>query len=93
MVKEEPKQRKKGKILLAEDSEITTFYAEVIAIGKSRIEDGPIICQVGDRIIYNKFVANQVEHDGIKYQFLRANEILAVVKEPNGNGLSGNGQL
>lgn len=79
MIEPEPKKEQDGGIYLPEDAQSKTYMAKVVAIGIEK-PDEIIICKVGDRILYNKWASNEVELDGKKYQFLRANEILAVIK-------------
>lgn len=79
MIKPDPKKKEVDGILLAQDDEIQTFYAEVVAIGKER-PDEPIDCKKGDKIVYNKWSSNKITHDGTEYHFLRTTDILGVVE-------------
>jgi len=59
-------------------SDDKTYTGTVIALGQEK-ENEPIICKVGDKVLFNKWVSNEVTIEKKKYQFLRANEVLAVI--------------
>ena len=79
VIEPEPKPEKEGGIYLPQD-EGKTFFGKVVAIGAER-ENEHISCKVGDRVMFNKWASNEIDLEGKKYQFLRANEILAVVNK------------
>jgi len=80
VIEPEPKSNTAGDFILSEGSQEKTFFGKVRAVGKQR-KDEEIICEVGDRVLFNKWASNELTIDGKKYQFLRANEILAIVPE------------
>ena len=57
----------------------------MLAIGASVWESGvkeikaPVA--VGDRVVYKKWGGNEVELDEIEYQFLKFEDILAIIKK------------
>lgn len=79
MIKPEPKKKEIDGIELPESSEIKTYYAEVIAVGDPKGDEG-MPCKIGDTILYNKWASNEVKIDGIDFAFMRVPEILAVIE-------------
>ena len=72
-------------IILSNNSDEKPQYGEVLAIGASVWESGvkeikaPVA--VGDRVVYKKWGGNEVELDEIEYQFLKFEDILAIIKK------------
>ena len=59
-------------------------YGSVLAIGGKLINDRGVEvsspAKVGDKVIYKEWGGNEVEISGTKYQFLRFDDLLAIVK-------------
>ncbi len=59
-------------------------YGSVLAIGSKLINDRGVEvsspAKVGDKVIYKEWGGNEVEISGTKYQFLRFDDLLAIVK-------------
>ena len=72
-------------IILSGNSDEKPQYGEVLAIGASVWESGvkeikaPVT--VGDRVVYKKWGGNEVELDDVEYQFLKFEDILAIIKK------------
>ena len=58
--------------------------AEVIAVGPGGMVDGKEVTmtvKVGDRVITSKYAGTEVKCDGVEYNVVRQNDILAIVEE------------
>lgn len=73
-----------GGIYLPDNAGDKPQVGTVIAIGASVWESGvkevisPV--KVGDRVVYKKWGGNDVKISGVEYQFLKFDDILAVIK-------------
>ncbi len=83
----EPSQKQTqtpGGIYLPDSSSEKPQAGTVIAVGTSIWESGvkelksPV--KVGDAVVYKKWGGNDVKMNGIEYQFLKFEDILAVIK-------------
>ena len=72
-------EKTKSGILLSSKSTNTDTQnqAEVIALGKGEKLEG---IKVGDKVIFNKFSATEIEDGDIKYLIVNADDILAVIE-------------
>ena len=72
-------EKTKSGILLSSKSSNTDTknQAEVVALGKSEKLEG---IKVGDKVIFNKFSATEIEDGDIKYLIVNADDILAVIE-------------
>ena len=58
--------------------------AEVIAVGPGGMVDGKDVTmtvKVGDRVITSKYAGTEVKCDGVEYNVVRQNDILAIVED------------
>jgi len=58
-------------------------FAEVVAVGPGGIVDGKEIVmtvKVGDRVICSKYAGTEVKCDGVDYNIVKQNDILAIVE-------------
>ncbi|MFA6814461.1 MAG: co-chaperone GroES [Candidatus Pacebacteria bacterium] len=79
---EKEKQTTSGIILAVDDSE-KPQYGQVLAVGANTHDDGLEIkapAKVGDKVLYKKWGGNDVNIDEIEYQFLKFEDILAIIK-------------
>lgn len=83
----EPSQKQTqtaGGIYLPDNAGDKPQAGTVIAIGDSIWESGvkelksPV--KVGDQVVYKKWGGNDVKMNGVEYQFLKFEDILAVIK-------------
>ncbi|MBD3279553.1 MAG: co-chaperone GroES [Candidatus Pacebacteria bacterium] len=82
---EPAKQETKTKsgIYLPEDAEDKPQHGKVLACGAATHVDGvKVSCPVkkGDQVIYKKWGGNDVKLDEVEYQFLKFDDVLAVIK-------------
>ena len=58
--------------------------AEVIAVGPGGMVDGKEVTmtvKLGDRVITSKYAGTEVKCDGVEYNVVRQNDILAIVED------------
>jgi len=79
----EEQEVKKGGIIIPDAAKEKPQEAEVIAVGKGRVnEDGkviPLIVKKGDKVLIGKFSGTEVEIDGVEHVIAREEEILAKI--------------
>jgi chaperonin GroES len=77
----EEKEVKKGGIIIPDTAKEKPQEAEVIAVGKGRVnEDGKVVAlevKKGDRVLIGKYSGTEVTIDGVEHIILREEEILA----------------
>lgn len=77
-------QKTSGGIYLPENHDEKPQAGTVIAVGGSVWESGvkevksPV--KVGDQVVYKKWGGNDVKIEGVEYQFLKFEDILATIK-------------
>jgi chaperonin GroES len=72
-----------GGIYLPDNSSEKPQAGKVIAIGGTTHKDGKEVAspvKVGDSVVYKKWGGNDVKMNGVEYQFLQFEDILAVIK-------------
>ena len=73
-----------GGIYLPDNSSEKPQAGNVIAVGLSTYKDGKEISspvKVGDSVVYKKWGGNDVKMNGVEYQFLQFEDILAVINK------------
>jgi chaperonin GroES len=78
----EEKETAKGGIIIPDTAKEKPHEGEVIAIGSGKMEKGhriPLDVKVGDRILFGKYMGNDIKIDDQEYLILREDEILAKV--------------
>lgn len=84
LIEKVPSEKKIGSIVLTTEKKQGNI-ATVVAIGPGKAEDGKLLkvegIAVGDRVIYREYAGTDYEDDGHKYLLIKAEDILAVVKE------------
>ena len=79
----EEEETTKGGIILAPSAKEKPQIAEVIAVGPGGIVDGKEVVmtvKVGDKVITSKYSGTEVKMDGVEYNIVRQNDILAIVE-------------
>ncbi|MBN2408386.1 MAG: co-chaperone GroES [Candidatus Aminicenantes bacterium] len=81
----EEKEVKKGGIIIPDTAKEKPQEAEVIAVGKGRVnEDGksvPLEVKKGDRVLIGKYSGTEVMIDDVEHIILREEEILAKIEK------------
>ena len=79
----EEKEVKKGGIIIPDTAKEKPQEAEVIAVGRGRLdEDGKVIpleVKKGDKVLVGKYSGTEVKIDGVEHIILREEEILAKI--------------
>jgi chaperonin GroES len=74
---------KKGGIIIPDTAKEKPQEAEVIAVGKGRLDDDgkiiPLEVKKGDRVLIGKYSGTEVTIDGVEHIILREEEILAKI--------------
>jgi chaperonin GroES len=79
----EEKETKKGGIIIPDTAKEKPLEAEVMEVGKGRIEGDKVIpleIKKGDKVLVGKFSGTEVTIDDVEYLIVREEEILAKVK-------------
>ena len=79
----EAEETTKSGILLAGSAKEKPQVAEVVAVGPGGLVDGKEVTmtvKVGDKVITSKYSGTEVKCDGIEYNIVRQNDILAIVE-------------
>ncbi|MBP1576285.1 MAG: co-chaperone GroES [Oscillospiraceae bacterium] len=79
----EAEETTKSGIILAPNAQEKPQIAEVVAVGPGAEKDGkrlPMEVKVGDKVIVGKYSGTQVKFDGVEYNILRQDEVLAIVE-------------
>jgi len=79
----EEQEVKKGGIIIPDTAKEKPQEAEVIAVGKGRLDDDgkiiPLDVKKGDRVLIGKYSGTEVTIDGVEHIILREEEILAKI--------------
>ncbi len=80
----EEQEVKKGGIIIPDTAKEKPQEAEVIAVGKGRVNDEgkliPLDVKKGDRVLIGKYSGTEVNIDGVEHVILREEEILAKIE-------------
>lgn len=90
----EDKEQKKGSIIIPETAKERPQVGVIEAIGPEStccIEDGKKVPKkkpshdkgytVGDKVIYAKYGATEIDHEGTKYLMVETKDLLGILKE------------
>ena len=79
----EAEEKTKTGIILTASAQEKPQIAEVVAVGPGGLVDGKEITmtvKVGDKVITSKYAGTEVKCDGVEYNIVRQNDILAIVE-------------
>jgi len=80
----EAEEKTKGGIFLPDTAKEKPQIGVVIAVGPGNLLDdgkrGAMSVAKGDKVIYGKYMGNDVEVDGKKYVILRESDLLGIVQ-------------
>lgn len=80
----EAEETTKSGIILSPAAKEKPQVAEIVAVGPGGIVDGKEVkmyVKKGDKVLLSKYAGTEVKVDGIEYQILRQDDILAIVEE------------
>jgi chaperonin GroES len=78
----EPEKKTASGIYLPDTHEEKPQYGKVLAVGGPIMDDGAEIkapVKAGDTVIYKKWGGNDFKLDDVEYQFLKFEDVLAVI--------------
>jgi chaperonin GroES len=70
----------KGGIIIPDTAKEKPQEGQVVAVGAGKLEEGkriPLDVKVGDRILFDKYIGNDIKLNDQEYLILREEEILA----------------
>ena len=79
----EAEETTKSGIILTGAAKEKPSFAEVIEVGPGGIVDGKEVVmtvKVGDKVITSKYAGTEVKCDGVEYNIVKQNDILAIVE-------------
>ncbi len=80
----EPKEVKKGGIIIPETAKEKPQEGDVIAVGKGKIADDgklvPMEVKAGDRVLYGKYSGTEIKINDEEYLIMREEDVLGIVK-------------
>lgn len=79
----EAEGKTKGGIVLPDTAKEKPQEAEVVAVGKGKVQDGkdiPLEVKAGDKVLFGKYSGTEIVVDGEEYLMLKEEDILAIVR-------------
>lgn len=73
----------KGGIVIPDSAKEKPQEAQVVAVGKGRLENGKVIpldVKAGDKILFSKYSGNEIKIEGEEHLILKEEEILGVLE-------------
>jgi chaperonin GroES len=78
-------EKTKGGIIIPDTAKEKPAEGEVVAVGNGRYDDEgkqrPLAVKKGDRILFGKYVGNEIKLDGVEHLILREDDILGVLEK------------
>ena len=79
----EAEEKTKGGIVLPDTAKEKPQEAEVVAVGKGKVQDGKTIApevKIGDKILFGRYSGTELTVEGEEYLMLKEEDIVAIVK-------------
>jgi chaperonin GroES len=80
----EPKEIKKGGIIIPDTAKEKPQEGEVMAVGKGKTaEDGKLIpmeVKTGDIVLYGKYSGTEIKIEDVEYLIMREEDVLGIVR-------------
>ena len=79
----EAEEKTKSGIILASSAQEKPQEAEIVAVGPGGVVDGKevtMLVKAGDKVITGTYAGTKVKCDGVEYNIVRQNDILAIVE-------------
>lgn len=80
----EAEEKTKGGIILPDSAKEKPQEAEVVAVGKGKVDESgkiiPIEVKVGEKVLYGKYAGTEITVDDIEYVVVKEEDILAVIE-------------
>jgi chaperonin GroES len=78
-------EKTKGGIIIPDSAKEKPAEGEVVAVGNGKFDDDgklrPLAVKKGDRILFGKYVGNEIKIDGVEHLILREDDILGVLEK------------
>ena len=79
----EAEEKTKGGIVLPDTAKEKPQQAEVVAVGKGKVQDGktiPLEVAVGDKVLFGRYSGTELTVEGEEYLMLKEEDIVAIVR-------------
>ena len=79
----EPKEVKKGGIIIPETAKEKPMEGEIVAAGKGRTEEGKLVAmevKVGDKVLYGKYSGTEIKINDEEYLIMKEEDILGIIE-------------
>ena len=77
-------EKTKGGIIIPDSAKEKPAEGEVVAVGNGKFDDQgklrALAVKKGDRILFGKYVGNEIKIDGVEHLILREDDILGVLE-------------
>ena len=81
----EAEEKTSGGIILPESAKEKPSMGKIIAVGPGKTLDSGTVSKMSvkknDKVIYSKYMGNDVEVDGVKYVILKESDILGIIEK------------
>jgi chaperonin GroES len=81
----QPEEKTAGGIILPDTAKEKPQIGKIVAVGPGKILDsgkrGKMTLKKNDKVIYAKYIGNDVEVDGEKYVILKETDVLGIVEK------------
>ena len=81
----EPKEVRKGGIIIPDTVKDKPQEGEIIAVGRGKSNDKgetfPLDVKAGDRVLFGKYAGTEIKIDGEDFLIMREEEVLGIVKK------------
>ena len=78
-------EKTKGGIIIPDTAKEKPAEGEVVAVGNGKFDDEgklrALAVKKGDRILFGKYVGNEIKIDGVEHLILREDDILGVLEK------------
>ncbi len=79
---EQPKEQKKGGIIIPDTAKEKPMEGKVIAVGPGRFKEGKRIAlevKAGDRVLFGKYAGTEIKIEDVEHVILGEDEILGII--------------
>ena len=81
----EPKEVKKGGIIIPDTAKEKPQEGEVVAVGKGKVTDDgkliPMEVKVGDKVLYGKYSGTEIKIEDVEYMIMSQDDVLGIIEK------------
>ncbi|MCU0605905.1 MAG: co-chaperone GroES [Candidatus Edwardsbacteria bacterium] len=81
----EPKETKKGGIIIPDTAKEKPMEGEVMAVGPGKVDEKgarvPMDVKKGDKVLYGKYSGTEIRIDDVEYLIMHADDVMAVIND------------